>query len=411
MRAVIAIRLEPAANSVHEIKGRITELRYTATARVAEVIASLGRTEDVRFSPSNRRLALAGFRRNRLAVFDVGITAAASGETSIALSGGVELTAPALKFPHGLDFIDDQHIIVTNRAGDVAIFALPAGTQEVPLDEGAAVQIWPAGGQSLLHAPGSVAAVPVSAGEHEVLICNNGNHTVTRHLLKWRDGSPEVGHSEVLLAKWLDVPDGVAVSSDGRWIAVSNHHTHCVLLYERTAALNAETEPDGILRRVLYAHGVRFSGDGRYLFVADAGAPYLHVYAAGPRGWRGVHHPASIRVMDDDQYRRGRNNPTEGGPKGLDVDRSDRVVVLTSEHQPLAFFDRASLIERAANMPPDDALDVQHELASMEAHQALSVKLREAQSLLGYMRGSASWRITAPLRRLHSAWQPRPAKK
>jgi hypothetical protein len=396
---------------VDEIKRHITELPYTATARVAEAIASLGRTEDVRFSPSNRRLALAGFRRGRLAVFDVEIAAAASGETSIALSGGVELTSPALKSPHGLDFIDDHHLIVTNRAGDVAIFVLPVGTLEIPLVECAPVQIWPAGGQSLLHAPGSVAAVPVSAGEREVLICNNGNHTVTRHLLNWRDESPKVAHSEVLLAKRLDVPDGVAVSSDGRWIAVSNHHTHSVLLYERTTALNAETEPDGILRRVLYAHGIRFSGDGRYLFVADAGAPYLHVYAAGPRGWRGVHQPASIRVMDDDQYKRGRHNPTEGGPKGLDVDRSERVLVLTSEHQPLSFFDRASLIERAGSMPPDDALDLQHELASMEAQEALSVTLREAQSLIAYMRGSASWRITAPLRRLHSAWQPRPTKK
>lgn len=49
----------------------VPELQYTAPPIVADAISSLGRTEDVRFSPSNRRLAVASFHRNRIFVFDI----------------------------------------------------------------------------------------------------------------------------------------------------------------------------------------------------------------------------------------------------------------------------------------------------------------------------------------------------
>ncbi|MGH6894013.1 MAG: hypothetical protein ACREEP_17345, partial [Dongiaceae bacterium] len=50
------------------------EIEITAPRNVRDVIASMGRTEDVRFSPSNRRLAVAIFDRNKIAVFDIDIT-------------------------------------------------------------------------------------------------------------------------------------------------------------------------------------------------------------------------------------------------------------------------------------------------------------------------------------------------
>ena len=43
--------------------------------------------------------------------------------------------------------------------------------------------------------------------------------------------------------------------------------------------------------------------------------------------------------MDDATFLRGRYNPEEGGPKGIDVDRDMSVLATTCEHQPLAFFD------------------------------------------------------------------------
>jgi hypothetical protein len=47
--------------------------------------------------------------------------------------------------------------------------------------------------------------------------------------------------------------------------------------------------------------------------------------------------------MGDDEYLAGKYNFQEGGPKGLELVDGDRVVVLTSEFQPLAFFDTAEL--------------------------------------------------------------------
>ena len=96
-------------------------------------------------------------------------------------------------------------------------------------------------------------------------------------------------------------------------------------------------------------HGLRFSGDGSRIFVADAGAPYIHVYANDGNGWRGVRSPiTSFRVMDEAQFLRGRHNPQEGGPKGLDIDDEMNVLVVTSECQPLAFFDPAAILEGVA---------------------------------------------------------------
>jgi DNA-binding beta-propeller fold protein YncE len=181
---------------------------------------------------------------------------------------------------------------------------------------------------------------------NEVLICNNSGNTVTRHVLD-RTRGYSIDQGGVVVEKWLDIPDGVSVSCDRRWMAVSNHNTHNVLLYENPASLTAEANPDGILRGIDCPHGLRFSSDGSRIFVADAGAPYIHVYASDDdRSWRGVRGPiTSFRVMDQTRFLRGRHNPQEGGPKGLDIDNAMNVVVVTSEYQPLAFFDPSAILD------------------------------------------------------------------
>lgn len=378
-------------------------LPYTAPQSVTEAVASLGRTEDVRFSPSNRRLAVASFLRDRIFVFDIDI-ASSSGSPTVALTGGVALSSPALRWPHGVDFIDDDTLIVTSRRRDVALFTLPSGDRDVRSHDVLPIARWPADRTTLLDAPGSVAVTRAEKDGCEVLICNNDGHTVTRHLLNGGAGYA-IRHSEILLQKYLDIPDGVSVSPDRRWIAVSNHTTHNVLLYENSPALSADAEPDGILRRLYYPHGLRFSADGRHLFVADAGAPYLNIYAQDSDQWRGVRHPAAtVRVMDDVVYGRGRDNPEEGGPKGLDIDARSNVLVVTSEHQPLAFFDLPALLQLAragASEPEQRILTIHHELSLMREHRKMAEKAAEAHAL----RNSMSWRITAPLRRLYSTFR------
>ena len=383
------------------------ELHCVAPPSVTDALNRLGRTEDVRFSPGNRRLAVASFHRNRVVVFDVDV-AGSAGAPRVALTGGVELSSPALRWPHGVEFIDDETLVVTSRGRDVTLFTLPPGKTDVPSHEVTPIAQWPADRTSFLDAPGSVMVTRIADDACEVLICNNDGHTVTRHRLD-RGAGGALRHSEILLQKCLRIPDGVSVSPDRRWIAVSNHSTHNVLLYENSPALNADTEPDGILRRLYYPHGVRFSADGRHLFVADAGAPYLNVYAQDSDEWRGVRHPvASVRVMADAVFERGRHNPEEGGPKGLDIDRNSSVLVVTSECQPLAFFDVPALLQLAltgGSAREPEALGLSHELCLMEEIRRMAESATEAHA----MRSSLSWRLTAPLRRVRSVFRRRPA--
>jgi len=172
---------------------------------------------------------------------------------------------------------------------------------------------------------------------------------VTRHRVRV-NGEVRLERSEVLLQRDLEVPDGVAIDPQRRWIAISNHDTHTVLLFENRPGLDRDTRPAGVLRDLNYPHGVRFTPDGTHILVADAGSPYINVYARGTGSWKGTRGPVStFRVMDEETFLRGHFHPTEGGPKGIDFDRAMNLLVTTCTHQGLAFFDlRAVLARRGA---------------------------------------------------------------
>jgi DNA-binding beta-propeller fold protein YncE len=211
---------------------------------------------------------------------------------------------------------------------------------------------------------------------------------------------------DVLVHQSLLVPDGVAISSDRHWIAVSNNATHSVLVYENSTTLNPAAEPVGILRRVLHPHGLRFTSDGQYVLVADAEAPQIHLYSCECNDWRGVRNPSvTVTIMDDDTFRTGHIGPGEGGPKGLDIDAGSQIVAVTSHYQPLAFFHLATLMEHSTANDGNDlmAADVRYELNVIEDQHRLAKgysQLAESRATLTYMLNSRSWRITAPLRRL-----------
>ena len=82
----------------------------------------------------------------------------------------------------------------------------------------------------------------------------------------------------VLLSKDLDIPDGIAQSADGQWIAVSNHNEHTVRVYRNSISLSSSSEPNAILGRINYPHGLRFSACGQYILIADAGLPFVHIF-------------------------------------------------------------------------------------------------------------------------------------
>jgi DNA-binding beta-propeller fold protein YncE len=146
------------------------------------------------------------------------------------------------------------------------------------------------------------------------------------------------------LKQGLVIPDGIAISHDGRWIAVSSHGTHDVKIFDASATLGPKAQPAGILSRANYPHGLRFTQDDKHVLVADAGSPMLHVYA-GEGGWTGYREPSrTVAVLDDETFARGSSNPEEGGPKGIDIDRSNTVVAVTCEEQALAFFSLATVV-------------------------------------------------------------------
>ena len=102
--------------------------------------------------------------------------------------------------------------------------------------------------------------------------------------------------------------------------------------------------------------------------------------------------------------REGRRNPEEGGPKGLDIDAGSKVLVVTSECQPLAFFDMPALLQIAlagGSAREQSILGISHELSLMQESRKMAEQATDGNAL----RNSLSWRITAPLRRLNAAFR------
>ena len=397
---------------------------YTTSKQVDDALVGLGRTEDLRFSPNKRRLAIAGFGTNKIVVIDIRREVSREGE-QISLPSAVEIVSADLAQPHGVDFIDDDTIVVANRSGRTTIFELPAANGNTRRN------LAPIGviDGELISSPGSVVLAGKSGAQCQVLICNNASHTVTKHTADL--GAQGAGHGSVLVRKWLDVPDGITVSGKGR-IAISNHNLHSVMVYESGRQLDENSDPDGVMRGIFFPHGVRFTGDEQFLLVADAGAPYVHVYA-GDDGWSGVHDPQfSLRVISDADFQSGRHNLQEGGPKGFDIDEDGKLLATTCEMQPLAFFDLAAILETAArNVERDrsgqpagpsgegrgksasqvkyelDLLQVRNQVRRQAEERANQAERRAAQAegelaekrtLISYLLHSKSWQVTAPMR-------------
>ncbi len=320
----------------------LAPVALTASDAVRAALAGIGRTEDIRFSPDERRLAVAAFFANAIYVFDVAIDW--TGDVPrVALGDFVAIRSPAFRHPHGVDFLDDSTLVVASRAGAVDIVRVPRLS-----GEGEAVACKPLrtiGWASLGHrirSPGSVAVTRVGRRVAEILVCNNYRDRVTSHVFDvGRSWAP--AWNRVALRRGLAVPDGIAASPDGSWIAVSNHQSASVLIFDGRDGLRRDPEAVGSLHGVSYPHGLRFSPDGRRIYVADAGSPFVHLYE-NDGDWRGSRGPArSLAVIDPAAFHAGALSPEEGGPKGIDFDATGRLLVTTCENQPLAFFSLVGL--------------------------------------------------------------------
>jgi hypothetical protein len=318
------------------------DLTFKPSPVVAERLRALGRTEDVMFSPDQTRLAIAGFNENKVLVLGIEVVTE-DGVLSIRSDACVELHGPDFNCPHGVFWLDDSTLAVANRAQDAVIVAVPAVS-----DAGEAIEVEPLlrlseGDDSIVKSPGSVAVTRLNDEYFDLLVCNNYLHYISRHIIQRKNGF-EVVSSLRLFESGLKVPDGLAVSSDGHLVAVSNHYGNRIDVFRNDRSSSTHSEPAFSLGIPNYPHGVRFGMDDRLVLVADAGAPLVHVFARKGEEWRSAKGPSmSIKVIDDDAFQRGRTNPEEGGPKGLDIRADGSFFVVSCEEEPIAFVDFRAL--------------------------------------------------------------------
>lgn len=318
-------------------------LEIVKTPEVAAALAELGRTEDVRFSPDNKLAALAGYSKNSCLVLCVQF-GQNSGRPALFAHDHFELQSPSISDPHGFDFIGNDYLVVANRAGSVTVFKLPAAPyhgQTFNLEP--ICKIRRTGLFHRLRTPGSLCTLPNENGKTRLLVCNTFGNRVTAHQV-----NPKSWHGftsgHILAEKDLEIPDGIAVSPNRSYMAISNHNRHCVSMFQLSEADGFAATPCGTLSGISYPHGLRFSPDGRKLYVADAGEPMIHLFESAEGNWDGEYFPVgSVRVLSQATFLAGRTNEAEGGPKGLDLDITGRFLAVTCEAQPLAVFDIGTL--------------------------------------------------------------------
>jgi 6-phosphogluconolactonase (cycloisomerase 2 family) len=301
------------------------------------------RTEDIKFSPSGRVLAVVATTRS-IAVFAID-----TGARPIQISRHAILKSSSFSSPHGIDFLSDDVIVVANRAGWVTFYRVPpveAWQEQVtiePIHEMGSVWFGRKGAKRetaerrINCGPGSVRV----HGKNLFVCCNNAN-TVTVHPYEIAEGRIATGDGTVIPQAGLEIPDGVALTRDGHWMAVSNHKQHCVMITRRSDGTLAGVLRDDDLR---YPHGLCFDPVGGSLYVADAGESHVHVFMSGG-DWQSANGSTfKLPAVDVDAFRKTREavpeelRALEGGIKGIDIDPSGRVLATTCRHQTLRFFE------------------------------------------------------------------------
>jgi len=363
---------------------------------------ALGRTEDIALTTDGRWLLAAGYAYDSIWAFEMLRTAEA-----LHLGAPLRLTSPKLAGPHGVVGVDrvaaGSLIVVANRAGTLSFHVLTDEGAMLDLDVAEPDVDMPTPARS----PSVLCVGPRRRGVVELYSCSNDIPVLRRTTLRIDNEGLRIEDDQAIELPLVAVPDGLAVSDDGRWLALSNHRYHRVCLYSLERPIGAGRTPDGIVSGIAYPHGLRFVPGRPILLAADAGAPYVHV-VDGSGGWCGMHRVArSVRVMDDATFREYRYNPMEGGAKGLDITADGAMFLITSQAQPLAAFavpsevptDNAEVTTWAADR---ERAEFEEWFATGVTNAWLENELRMLREFVAAWNDTKLVRWTRPLRALYA---------
>ncbi|WP_417528775.1 hypothetical protein [Marinomonas shanghaiensis] len=315
------------------------------------------RSEDVKFSPSGRRLAVVA-TDGCLLLFAVDLDA-----RPIQVRGEVEFRSPRLIIPHGVEFISEDVLVVVNRNASIVFFKIPPEsewqdvTQIEPIHEVFSPLFGRTGvtrklrERDLFCGPGSIRLL-----DGILYVTCNYMNTVSTFSVTLDEKGLSVQEGVVVAHEGLSVVDGVAISNDGSLMALSDHDHHRVAIYKRSGYnKNASAEEKLQLRfepacslldiDMHFPHGLRFDDAGQVIYAVDAGGRYIQVFATEDN-WQSDMHGSTVKTfgIELDAFNKSQeavpeeHRPLEGGGKGLDIDPTGRILVVTCRNQSLRFF-------------------------------------------------------------------------
>ena len=182
-------------------------LNAVACVGLDESLGETLRTEDARFSPSGRVVAVVA-TNGVVLLFAVDVST-----HPIRIGRSVALHSTSLASPHGVDFLSEELIVVANRAGWLTFHRVPAvddwqDRMDVePFHEMDSPWFGRKGatrnleGRNVLCGPGSVRV----RGSKLFVACNNTN-TVTSYPYRLRQGAIEIGAGAIVAQSGLDTP-------------------------------------------------------------------------------------------------------------------------------------------------------------------------------------------------------------
>jgi len=295
---------------------------------------TLQRFEGIAFSPSGNTLAVATSDTNTIFLY----RRKPNGPFEEAPSSSINGPASSLNYPHDLTFslfADSELLAVANRTGSICIYQRNETTGVYRAEPVFEIR----GRKAKLDFSDGVAFV--RPNDEYLAACNLSASRITFYR---RTAGLAVGFTLEpefeLKHRSICSPDGLAFSQCGTWLAIANHGTHTVSVYQRQSrGPEYGPEPVTIIRDdsgLRYPHSVAFTPKTNHLAVTNAGANYFSVYRP-EHDWsyttRWSQSPVLRQTVGPNSIFQQVNarNKMEGGPKGIAV-HQNKLAVCSPQH-------------------------------------------------------------------------------